>query len=82
MGTYEITENKSDALKFRAMVSFNGKPAEYYEVDWMIEDPLQSEGTQESNVEYQLQATANDDAERTEKLAVVPELEIVDGKVN
>lgn len=32
-GTYKITENTSDAVKFRGMVEFNGKPAQYYEVD-------------------------------------------------
>lgn len=32
-GTFEITQNQSDAHKFRGMLSFNGKPAEYYEVD-------------------------------------------------
>lgn len=33
MATYKITQVKDHPTKFAAMVQFNGKPAEYYEVE-------------------------------------------------
>lgn len=74
-GTYSITEVKEHPVKFACMVSFNGKAAEYYEVD----------STDAQVVADTLQTTADADADRIANLATVEAekstIEVVDGKV-
>lgn len=60
-GTYQITENKTDAVKFRAMVSFNGNTAEYWE-----HDSLNAE-----DIEKALQTTADNAAVSAAAAAVI-----------
>lgn len=67
-GTYSITENKTDNVKFRAMVSFNGNPAEYWE-----HDSLDAE-----SIDAALQATADAAAKAP---AEPPVISIRDGKI-
>lgn len=71
-GTYEITENKTDRIKFRAMVSFNGKAAEYWEHDSLAP----------AEIEKALQLTADNDAVNIATLAEPADsISIVDGKI-
>lgn len=70
-GTYAIIENKSDAYKFRAMVSFNDKNPEYWE-----HDSLEAKTINEA-----LQLTADADAEQMIAKSIVPDLTVVDGKL-
>lgn len=40
MGTYEIKSIVDSTLKFCCMVSFNGKPEEYYEIESFEKDEI------------------------------------------
>ena len=70
-GTYSIIENKTDAIKFRCMVSFNGNPGEYYEVDSL----------EAGEIDKVLQMTADAHAEKIAKDSEIPEIGIIDGKI-
>ena len=77
-GKFFITEDKSDTYKFRCMVSFNDKTAEYYELDYVYD----GEGlVDKSFINDSLQLTADSDYEKAMTEAGFVAVEIVDGKL-
>lgn len=75
MGTYSITSGADAPLnKFACMVSFNGRPAHYHEI----------ESLDAKEIDRQLQATADADAEFSAKQveeAQFDAIAILNGKI-
>lgn len=75
MGSYNITENKSDGVKFRCMVSFNGNSVEYWEHDSL--DSQEIAAALQSTADVAESATTDNAAVAASMAAI----EISDGKI-